>query len=60
MVLHDVPKADKTDLFTDYCILQRNIRQLYQLLYVFFVISYLLTYLLTPWCRVLLEKLTGL
>ena len=23
-------------------------------------ISYLLTYLLTPWCRVLLEKLTGL
>ena len=22
--------------------------------------SYLLTYLLTPWCRVLLEKLTGL
>ena len=24
------------------------------------VIRYLLTYLLTPWCRVLLEKLTGL
>ena len=24
-----------------------------------FVISYLLTYLLTPWCRFLLEKLTG-
>ena len=23
-------------------------------------ITYLLTYLLTPWCRVLLEKLTGL
>jgi len=23
-------------------------------------IPYLLTYLLTPWCRVLLEKLTGL
>ena len=25
-----------------------------------YVITYLLTYLLTPWCRVLLEKLTGL
>ena len=24
------------------------------------LITYLLTYLLTPWCRVLLEKLTGL
>jgi len=24
------------------------------------VLTYLLTYLLTPWCRVLLEKLTGL
>jgi len=24
------------------------------------LLSYLLTYLLTPWCRVLLEKLTGL
>ena len=24
------------------------------------VVTYLLTYLLTPWCRVLLEKLTGL
>ena len=24
------------------------------------IITYLLTYLLTPWCRVLLEKLTGL
>ena len=24
------------------------------------MITYLLTYLLTPWCRVLLEKLTGL
>ena len=23
-------------------------------------VTYLLTYLLTPWCRVLLEKLTGL
>jgi len=23
-------------------------------------LTYLLTYLLTPWCRVLLEKLTGL
>ena len=26
----------------------------------FFSITYLLAYLLTPWCRVLLEKLTGL
>jgi len=26
----------------------------------FHVLTYLLTYLLTPWCRVLLEKLTGL
>ena len=25
-----------------------------------FILTYLLTYLLTPWCRVLLEKLTGL
>ena len=25
-----------------------------------YVVTYLLTYLLTPWCRVLLEKLTGL
>ena len=25
-----------------------------------FLLTYLLTYLLTPWCRVLLEKLTGL
>ena len=25
-----------------------------------FLLRYLLTYLLTPWCRVLLEKLTGL
>ena len=25
-----------------------------------YLITYLLTYLLTPWCRVLLEKLTGL
>ena len=25
-----------------------------------YVLTYLLTYLLTPWCRVLLEKLTGL
>ena len=24
------------------------------------ILTYLLTYLLTPWCRVLLEKLTGL
>ena len=24
------------------------------------IVTYLLTYLLTPWCRVLLEKLTGL
>ena len=27
---------------------------------VLFRLTYLLTYLLTPWCRVLLEKLTGL
>jgi len=25
-----------------------------------YLLAYLLTYLLTPWCRVLLEKLTGL
>ena len=25
-----------------------------------YLLNYLLTYLLTPWCRVLLEKLTGL
>ena len=25
-----------------------------------YILTYLLTYLLTPWCRVLLEKLTGL
>ena len=29
-------------------------------MYYLFVITYLLTYLLTPWCRVSLEKLTGL
>jgi len=28
--------------------------------FIFNTITYLLTYLLTPWCRVLLEKLTGL
>ena len=32
-----------------------NIPRLY-----FVLITYLLTYLLTPWCKVLLEKLTGL
>ena len=30
------------------------------LIYVLNKVTYLLTYLLTPWCRVLLEKLTGL
>ena len=29
-------------------------------LYITDIIAYLITYLLTPWCRVLLEKLTGL
>ena len=27
---------------------------------IFLILNYLLTYLFTPWCRVLLEKLTGL
>jgi len=27
--------------------------------YIAYVLNYLLTYLLTPWSRVLLEKLTG-
>ena len=35
-----------------------NAKQSYEL--ETFIITYLLTYLLTPWCRVLLEKLTGL
>ena len=30
------------------------------ILYNALLLTYLLTYLLTPWCRVLLEKLTGL
>ena len=30
------------------------------LLYAYFPVLFILTYLLTPWCRVLLEKLTGL
>ena len=29
-------------------------------IYLLYLLNYLLTYLLTPWCRVLLEKLTGL
>ena len=32
----------------------------YDILCISWIITYLLTYLLTPWCRVLLEKLTGL
>ena len=28
--------------------------------YITYLLNYLLTYLFTPWCRVLLEKLTGL
>jgi len=32
---------------------------IYIYIYIYIYITYLLTYLLTPWCRVLLEKLTG-
>jgi len=30
-----------------------------KIMYVYSIVTYLLTYLLTPWSRVLLEKLTG-
>ena len=35
-------------------------RYIYWTTYIIYLSNYLLTYLLTPWCRVLLEKLTGL
>ena len=37
-----------------------NWRKRSELLRIVFMLTYLFTYLLTPWCRALLEKLTGL
>ena len=35
-------------------------KRLYKNLVITYFLTYLFTYLLTPWCRVLVEKLTGL
>ena len=39
---------------------QRTSHRTYTTYLLTYSLTYLLTYLLTPWCRVLLEKLTGL
>ena len=49
---------NKSDAFKR--INQTTMRQHNVKLYVLHLLTYLLTYLLTPWCRVLLAKLTGL
>ena len=41
------------------CTWDRHIPKYKLLIYNYFLLTNLLTYLLTPWCRVLLEKLTG-
>ena len=48
-------------MFRNVCIFLRDIRSCNSLHYVVSILLiYIRTYLLTPWCRVLLEKLTGL
>ena len=48
---YTLPTRSQTHLRSSYTCASLNARD---------VLTYLLTYLLTPWCRVLLEKLTGL
>ena len=42
------------------CVCMYYVRIMYVCMHALCMYVYLLTYLLTPWCRVLLEKLTGL